>query len=152
MASYQSPSKDNLKAPVGYFIGNHHIYRRLDPNIQALDGIYNIKDKSTLHILVANFTNKHVTVNKGQYIGLIEPSNDHMPQTAINSLTTQRMTDEHIQADSFTPPIHTLRGDVRKSVNFWRHLNHNLHKLKIVLKPLISLKCKLTQVTQSLSY
>ena len=40
-----------------------------------------------------------------------------MPQTSINSLTTQKMTDEHIQPDTFTPPLHTLLGDVRKSFN-----------------------------------
>ena len=40
-----------------------------------------------------------------------------MPQTAINSLTTQRMLDEYIQPDSFTPPLHTLPDDVRKSLN-----------------------------------
>ena len=40
-----------------------------------------------------------------------------MLQTAINSLTTQRMLDEHIQPDTFTPPLHTLLGDVRKSLN-----------------------------------
>ena len=55
--------------------------------------------------------------NKGQYIGHIEPSIDHMPQTSINSLTTQKMLDKHDQHDTFTPPLHTLLGDVRKSLN-----------------------------------
>ena len=27
------------------------------------------------------------------------------------------MMDEHIQPDTFTPPLHTLLGDVRKSLN-----------------------------------
>ena len=41
-----------------------------------------------------------------------------MPQMSINSLTTQKMIDEYInQPDTFTPPIHTLLGDVRKSLN-----------------------------------
>ena len=103
----------NLKTPVGYFISNQHINRRLDPNIHVLDGIYDIKEKLTLHVLVANYTNKHVLFNKGQCIGHMEPSIDHMPQTDINSFTTQKMIDEHIQPDSFTPPIHTLLGDMR---------------------------------------
>ena len=76
----------NLKAPVGYVISNQHINRKLDPNIHMLDGIYNAKDKSTLCIFVANYTYKHVIFNKGQYIGHIEPSIEHMPQTAISSL------------------------------------------------------------------
>ena len=88
---------------MGYLISNQHIKRRLDPSIHVIDGIYNIKDRLTLHILVANYTNKHITFNKGQCIGHIETSLDHMPQTSINSLTTQKMMDEHIPPDTFTP-------------------------------------------------
>ena len=40
-----------------------------------------------------------------------------MPQTVINSLTIQRMLDEHIQPYTFTPPLHTLPDDVWKSLN-----------------------------------
>ena len=81
----------NVKAPVGYFISNRHINRGLDPNICMIDGIYKIKSRSTLHILIANYTNKHVTFNKGQCIGHVEPTIDHMPQTSsivYYSLTT----------------------------------------------------------------
>ena len=52
--------------------------------------------------------NNHITINKGQCIGHVEPSINHMPQTAINSLTTQKIIDEHVKHDSFTPPLHTL--------------------------------------------
>ena len=108
---------NNLKVPMGHLINNQHINRRPDPNIHVLDGIYNIKDRSTLHILVANYTNKNVTFNKGQCIGQIEQSIDHMPQTDINSLTTQKMIDKHVQPDSFAPALYNLLGDVRKSLN-----------------------------------
>ena len=96
MASYQSPlGGHNLKARVEYFISNQHITKRLDPDIRVIDGIYNIKDKLNFkHVLVANYTNKHVTFIKGQWIGHIKPSIDHMPQTAINSFTAQNMIDE----------------------------------------------------------
>ena len=40
-----------------------------------------------------------------------------MPQTAINSIIMQKFIDEYIQPDSFTPPLHTLPDDVRKSLN-----------------------------------
>ena len=106
----------NLKAPLDTSVINTST-KRLDPNIHVIDRIYNIKDRLTLHVLVANYTNKHVTFNKVQCIGHIEPSINHMPQTAINSLTTQKMIDEHVQLGAFTPPLHTLPGDVRKSLN-----------------------------------
>ena len=79
-----------------------------------LDWTYNVKDKLTLHVLVANYTHKHVKFNKGQCTGHIESAIDHMPQSAINSLTTQRVLDEHLQPDTFTPPLHTLPDDVRE--------------------------------------
>ena len=40
-----------------------------------------------------------------------------MPQSSIKSPTTQKMLEEHIQPDTFTPPLHTLLDDVRKSLN-----------------------------------
>ena len=48
----------HLKATVGCFISNQHISKRLDSNIHVINGIYNIKHRLTLHILVANYTNK----------------------------------------------------------------------------------------------
>ena len=80
-----------------------------------IDGIYIIKHRSTLHKLVANYTDKHD--NKRQGIGHIEPSLDHMPQMSINSLSTQKMIDEHVQPDTFTAPLHTLPIDVTKLLN-----------------------------------
>ena len=34
-----------------------------------------------------------------------------MLQTSINNLTMQMMRDEHIQPDTFIPPLHTLPGE-----------------------------------------
>ena len=106
----------NVKAVMRYFISNQHINRRIDPNIHVIDGIY-IKDGSTLQVLVANYTNKHVTINKVQCIGHIKPSIDHMTQMSIISLTAQKMIDEYVQPNTFTPPLHILSGDVKKSLN-----------------------------------
>ena len=35
-------------------------------NINIPDGIYNIKGKSTINVMVANHTIKHITFNKGE--------------------------------------------------------------------------------------
>ena len=68
----------NLKDKVTYFISNQHIKKGLNPNINEVDGIYNIKGKWTLYVMVANYTNKHVTFNKGQFIDHMEPVIDNM--------------------------------------------------------------------------
>ena len=78
----------DLRDHMSYFIHNQHTKKGLDPNICVIYSIYDIKGKSTLHVLVANYTNKHVTFKKGQCIGHIEPSMDNMPQTSVNSIIT----------------------------------------------------------------
>ena len=76
-----------------------------------------MKGRSTLHIIVANYTNEHVTFNKGQCIGHIEPFIDHMPYASIKKTHLKKMMDEYIQPDTFTPPVCILQCDVRKSLN-----------------------------------
>ena len=98
----------NLQDQVSYFISNQHTKKGIDPNIHILNGIYSIKGRLTLHVMVANYTNKHITFNKEQCIGHMEPTIDWMPQKAKNSVTTQRMVDDQVQPDTFTPPLHCL--------------------------------------------
>ena len=55
------------------------------------------------------------------------------------------MIDKHIQPDSFTPPLHALQNDVRKSLNeLLEAFKSQFTHMKQVLKSLISLKCKVT--------
>ena len=94
----------NFSDHVAYFISNQHIKKGLDPNIHVTDGIYYIKGKLSLHIIVANYTNQHDTFNKGQYIDHMEPSIASMPQTSVNSIITQKMMGK-FQPDTFKPPF-----------------------------------------------
>ena len=103
MVSCQLPSMDTIERP--WWDSSSVINTSIGDLIQT-----SIKDRSPLHILVGNYTNK-------QCIGSIELSIDHMLQMSINSLITQNMLDEHIQPDTLTPPLHTLLGDVRKLLN-----------------------------------
>ena len=82
--------RHNLKDHVAYFISNKHTDKGLDPNIHVIDGIYNIKGRSTLHVLVANYANKHVTFNKGQCIGHMEPSIDHICYRPLSTVSSHK--------------------------------------------------------------
>ena len=62
-----------------------------------INSIYNIKNKSPLHVIVANYTNKHVTFNKGQCIGKMELPINSILQTSVNSVITQKMMDKQVQ-------------------------------------------------------
>ena len=78
----------NLQDQVAYFISNQHTKKEIDPNIHMHNGIYNIKGKSILYIIVDNYTNKYITFNKAKCSGHMELTNDRMPQTPLNSVTT----------------------------------------------------------------
>ena len=55
------------------FITDDSTPKGKDPNINIIDGIHKIKDRSTVNVIVSNYTNKHLTFHKGEYIGHLEP-------------------------------------------------------------------------------
>ena len=67
-----------------------------DPNINIISGIHKIKGKTSVSILVSNYTNKHLTFHKGEYIGHLEPavmdSNtiDQQEMHQTNSITQRK--------------------------------------------------------------
>ena len=65
-----------------------------DSNINIIDGIHKIKDRTTVNILVSNYTNKHLTFHKGEYIGHFElrvlDSTDQGETHQANSITLRK--------------------------------------------------------------
>ena len=59
---------------MAYFITDDNSTKGNDPNINNINNIYKIKGKTPVNILVSNYTNKHITFNKGEYIGCFEPA------------------------------------------------------------------------------
>ena len=83
-----------------YFITNENSTKERDPNINIINGIHKIKGKTSLNILVSNYTNRHVTFNKGEYIAHLEPTItdnttiDDSESHSSNSITLQKMMAE----------------------------------------------------------
>ena len=79
-----------------------------DPNINIIDSIHKIKDRSTVNILISNYTNKHLTFHKGKYIGHLEPieldSTDQGETHQANSITLKKMMSETVTSDTFDLP------------------------------------------------
>ena len=73
--------------------------------------------KNQPYIMVANYNNKHITLNKGQCIGDMEPTINWMPQTPVNSVTTQKIMDNQVQPGTFTTPLHCLPLKVHCSLD-----------------------------------
>ena len=63
-----------IKEHMAYFITDKDFTKGRDPNINIINGIHNIKGKTSVNILVSNYTNKNIKFHKGEYIGCLEPT------------------------------------------------------------------------------
>ena len=108
-----------IKGHMSYFISNHDSKKGKDPNIHIINGIHNIKGKTQVNVLISNYTNQHITFNKGEYIGHLEPPIEKIQQTLAypdsftnHSITTKRMMAEKVEQNTFKPLYHKLRKDI----------------------------------------
>ena len=105
---------------MAYFLTNDSTPKGRDPNINIIDGIHKIKDRTSVNILVSNYTNKHLTFHKGEYIGHLEPavldSTDQRDIHHANSVTLKKMMSETITPDTFNPPWHELSAPIQDNL------------------------------------
>ena len=107
---------------MAYFITDNTTKGR-DPNISIINGIHKIKGKTFVNVLVSNYTNKHITFCKGEYVGYLEPTltNDTtIDQTEAhltNSITLQKMMAEQVKPDVFDPPCHKLTTNIQNELD-----------------------------------
>ena len=103
-----------------HFVTNDSTPKGRDPNINIIDGIHKIKDRSTVNILVSNYTNKHLTFHKGEYIGHLEQivldSTDQGEMHQANSITLKKMMSKTVTSDTFDPPQHKLSAPIQDSL------------------------------------
>ena len=73
-----------------------------------MDDIHKIRDRTSVNILVSNYTNKYLLFHKGDYIGHLEPavlnSTDQKDIYHANSITLKKMMSETITSDTFNLP------------------------------------------------
>ena len=86
------------------------------------------KEKTSVNVLVSNYTNKHIMFNKGEYIGCLEPaiedntnsdlsSHDQQVTLPTNSVTTQKMMSKEVKLDTFHPPQHKLKPSIESKLD-----------------------------------
>ena len=116
-----------IKEHVAYFITDEDCTKGRDPNINIINGIHNIKGRTSVNDLVSNYTNKHIMFNKGEYVGCLEPaiednvdndppSHAQLDVHSTNSVTTQRMMAEQVKPDTFHPPCHKLKSSIESKL------------------------------------
>ena len=85
-----------IKEHMAYFISDQDSPKEKGPNNNIKYGIHNIKGKTSVNILVSNYTNKHITFNKGENVGHLEPTMEEILQTTEipDAPTTHSITTE----------------------------------------------------------
>ena len=63
-----------IEEHMAYFIMDDDTSKGRDPNINIISNIHKIKDRTSVNICVSNYTNKHLTFHKGEYIRHLEPA------------------------------------------------------------------------------
>ena len=103
-----------------HFVTDDSTLKERDPNINILNGIHKIKDRSTVNVLVSNYTNKHLTFHKGEYIEHLElielHSTDQGETHQANSITLKKMMSKTVTSDTFNPPHHKILTPVQNSL------------------------------------
>ena len=103
-----------------HFVTDDSTPKGRDPNINILDGIHKIKDRSSVNILVSNYTNKHLTFHKGEYTGHLELIELHPTDQGEthqgNSITLKKMMSKTVTSDTFNPPHHKIPMPVQNSL------------------------------------
>ena len=110
-----------IKTHMAYFLTDDSTPKGRDPNINIISGIHKIKGKTSVNILVPNYTNKHLTFHKGEYIGHLEPAvmdtADHQETHQTNSITLKKMMSETVTPDTFNLPHHELSTAVQNDLD-----------------------------------
>ena len=114
---------------MAYFLTDDSTPKGKDPNINIISGIQKIKGKTSVNILVSNYTNKHLTFCKGEYIGHLEPAVmdnntiDQQETHQTNSVTLKKMMAEMVTPDTFNPPCHELSTAVQNDLDLllWKY-------------------------------
>ena len=114
-------SGQQLTTDTAHFVTDDNMHKGKDPNINIIDGIHKIKDRSTIHVIVSNYTNKHLTFHKGENLGCLEPlelnPTDQEETHPANSITLKKMMAETVMSDTLNPPCHEISTPIWDSLN-----------------------------------
>ena len=99
-----------IKEHMAYFITDEDSTKGSDPNINIIKGIHNIKGKTSVNVLVSNYTSKHITFNKGENIGCLEPA---IEDSANNDLPSHDQQVTH----STNKPHHKLKSSIESKLD-----------------------------------
>ena len=103
-----------------HFVMDDSTPKGRDPNINIIDSIHKIKDRSTVNVLISNYTNKHLTFHKEEYTGHLElielHATDQGETHQANSIALKKMMSKTVTPDTFDLPQHELSTPIQNSL------------------------------------
>ena len=112
-----------IEEQMEYIITDDNTSKERDPNINIINNIHQIKGKTSVNIHLSNYTNKHLTFHKGEYIGHLEPAVidnttiDQKETHQTNSITLQKMMADQVKPDVFNAPHHELSTNIQNDLD-----------------------------------
>ena len=112
-----------IEEHMAYFITDDNTSKGKSPNINIISGIHKIKGKTSVNVLVSNYTNKHLMFHKGEHVRHLEPAvmddntTDQTETHQTNSVTLKKMMAKTVTPDTFNPPCHALSKTVQNELN-----------------------------------
>ena len=112
-----------IEEQMAYFITDDNSSKGRDPNINIINGIHEIKGRTSVNILVSNYTKKHLTFHKGEYIGHLEAAVidnttiDQKETHQTKSITLQKMMAGQVKPDVFNAPCHELSTNIQNDLD-----------------------------------
>ena len=103
-----------IEEHMAYFITDDNTSKGKDANINIISGIHKIKGKTSVNILVSNYTKTHLTFHKKEYIGHLEPAVmddtkiEQRETHQVNSVTLRKVMVETVTPDTFNAHDHDL--------------------------------------------
>ena len=108
---------------MAYLLTDDNSKKGRDPNINIINSIHKIKGKTSVNILFSKYTNNHITFNKGEYVGHLEPTLtddttiDQSEADSTNGVIFQKMMAEQVKPDTFDPPHHKLKTSTENKLD-----------------------------------
>ena len=112
-----------IEEHMAYFITDDNTSKGRDPNIYIISGIHKIKGRTSVNVLVSDYTNKHLTFHRGEYVGHLKPaviddsSTEQGETHQTNSVMLKKMMVEKVTPDIFNPPCHELSNNIQQELD-----------------------------------
>ena len=134
-----------IEEHMAYFITDDNTPKGKNPNINIINSIHKIKGKTSVNILVSNYTNKHLMFHKGEYVRHLEPAvmdnntTDQRETHQTNSVMLKQMMAETALLIPSTHHAMNYQKLSKMNLNcYFGNMNPNSQMMKLQLELLLS--------------